>query len=209
MATVPVQTSSYNLEETVSVISSFYDFLFRMHAGEQVESLEYPPPGGWPTITYEDFRKMGYNDTTIALMRQLPYFSNPEYGCCIMENTWPYDWASHRLQVDFDKMDAIETNNGHFFCLTRCEEYGYNVYCDTNRGAIVWTKQDGNFPATALWGDLDDDDDDDEDLDLSDWQNFEWKGVRVFRIKTFFDINAKIPKVESSRPPYDILPSQW
>ncbi|KAH8893960.1 hypothetical protein GQ53DRAFT_745365 [Thozetella sp. PMI_491] len=190
MAIVPVQPSSYNLEETVSIISSFYNFLVRMHAGESIEWVEYPPPGGWPTIPYEEYRKMGYNDTVIALIRQLPYFGNAESGCEIMEHTWLHNWKSelHSWDHELEKREAPDAPGSPLICLTKCEEYGFNVYCDTSRGAIVWTKEDGDFPDTALFGDLVYNDYHDEGQDLSQWFNAQWRDVRVFRIKTFFDM---------------------
>jgi hypothetical protein len=105
------ENTMYSLETTVVCIKDFYDFIVRMHAEVDACELEQLPPGGWPQITHDGFRKLGFNDTVIDLLRHPLYFGP---GQCerpdIMHETWPINWAdlemiNHLANLDPDTIE--------------------------------------------------------------------------------------------------------
>ncbi|PGH18800.1 hypothetical protein AJ79_00213 [Helicocarpus griseus UAMH5409] len=65
-------TTSYSQETTVQAISSFYKFLTNLYLKPSV--VQWPPPGGWSTITAESLKPLGKSEIVINLLRPLPYF---------------------------------------------------------------------------------------------------------------------------------------
>jgi hypothetical protein len=69
---------SYSESAAVTAISDFYKFLTKMYLDE--ETVEWPPEGGWPTLTENAFGSMEKSDQVISLLRQLPYMQDDSDG---------------------------------------------------------------------------------------------------------------------------------
>jgi hypothetical protein len=69
---------SYSESASVTAIRDFFEFLTKMYLDE--ETVEWPPEGGWPTITRNAFGSMDKSDRVISLLRQLPYMQDDSDG---------------------------------------------------------------------------------------------------------------------------------
>lgn len=69
---------SYSETATVTAINDFYRFLTNMYLDE--ETVEWPPEGGWPTLTKKAFGSMEKSERVISLLRQLPYMQDASDG---------------------------------------------------------------------------------------------------------------------------------
>lgn len=67
--------SVYNLQETIDVVTSFYQFLQKLPFLEPSD-IFYPPPEGWPHITQESFACLNKTYDVIELLRHLPYIDS-------------------------------------------------------------------------------------------------------------------------------------
>lgn len=65
---------SYSENAAVTAICNFYKFLTKMYLDE--ETVEWPPEGGWSTLTKDAFGSMDKSDRVISLLRQIPYMQD-------------------------------------------------------------------------------------------------------------------------------------
>jgi hypothetical protein len=65
---------SYSESAAVTAISDFYKFLTKMYLDE--ETVEWPPEGGWPTLTKNAFGSMEKSARVVSLLRQIPYIQD-------------------------------------------------------------------------------------------------------------------------------------
>ena len=89
---------SYNREEVIATLTDFYEFLSKLPWLESGDIL-YPPKGGWPNITKENFAFLGKNEEVIALLRYLPYIKMDGKGQYVVAyNTFPCDYRRDYFQ---------------------------------------------------------------------------------------------------------------
>ncbi|KAH7379439.1 hypothetical protein DE146DRAFT_626308 [Phaeosphaeria sp. MPI-PUGE-AT-0046c] len=69
---------SYSEGAAVTAMGDFFRFLTKMYLDE--ETVEWPPEGGWPTMTTDGFRSLGKTNRVISLLRRLPYTQNNSDG---------------------------------------------------------------------------------------------------------------------------------
>ncbi|OSS48916.1 hypothetical protein B5807_07075 [Epicoccum nigrum] len=69
---------SYSESAAITAIHDFYKFLTKMYLDEAI--VEWPPEGGWPTITRHALGSMDKTDCVISLLRQLPYMKDESDG---------------------------------------------------------------------------------------------------------------------------------
>jgi hypothetical protein len=67
---------SYSREATIAAIRDYYAFLVALYLPES--AIKEPPPEGWPSITADRMRVAGKTDEVVALLRHVPYISEPE-----------------------------------------------------------------------------------------------------------------------------------
>lgn len=69
---------SYSESASVTAISDFFNFLTKMYLDEG--TVEWPPEGGWPTMTANAMGSMEKSDRVVSLLRQLPYMHDKSDG---------------------------------------------------------------------------------------------------------------------------------
>jgi hypothetical protein len=62
---------SYSESVSLAAIGDFFTFLTKMYLDEA--TVEWPPEGGWPTVTASAFGSLEKSERVISLLRQLPY----------------------------------------------------------------------------------------------------------------------------------------
>lgn len=144
---------SYSHEEAVRAFRDFYNFITIMYVDES--SVEWPPEGGWPSITPERYAGLGKTDEVISLLRELPYFTReagstePIPGC-----TWA-NWVnvgertikSQDFRGKLAGSEGIGSNGErgaggvippHAVAITMGDRENDNIFVDTKRGVIFW-----------------------------------------------------------------------
>jgi hypothetical protein len=97
---------SYNREEIIATLTDFYEFLSKLPWLESRDIL-YPPEGGWPNITKENFAFLGKNEEVIALLRHLPYIRMDGKDQYVLAySTFPCDYRR-----DYFQSPAFEKDN--------------------------------------------------------------------------------------------------
>jgi hypothetical protein len=66
------EQQKYNRNEVIATITTFYQLLAKLPCIELADIL-YPPAGGWPNITKENFACLDRNEKVIELLKRLPY----------------------------------------------------------------------------------------------------------------------------------------
>lgn len=185
------ESSGYSQDATVAAITSFYEIVKLAHA-DTYNELVYPPPGGWPDITHELFRKTGRNSTVIELLRHLPYFTD-DAAPCIMEQTNTINYIDHNYLNNLRSVPEKESSDNenssgdeigpHMVHLTTCRRDGYYIVLDTKRGAAIWWSRNLDWPGDMQWGDLPctNKDHDQKAPDA-------WKCMPTYKIETFFNM---------------------
>ncbi|KAF4821173.1 hypothetical protein CGCTS75_v011157 [Colletotrichum tropicale] len=183
------QSSEYSHDATVKAITSFYEFMKRMH-GEEEAVLKYPPPTGWPQITHESFAGLDKTKEVIELLRHIPYFVIEP---CILESTRPRCFIDSQFCEEIKKWPALEPPElddeegrlpGYIISLAsaREEQVGWTVLLDTKRGVVILWKNDGNLPNWTRTSDADP-----YDVDADQYGPQGWKCMPTYRIETFFE----------------------
>ncbi|EQB51903.1 hypothetical protein CGLO_08515 [Colletotrichum gloeosporioides Cg-14] len=183
------QSSEYSHEATVKAITSFYEFMKRMHSEEAV-LLQYPPPTGWPQITHESFAGLDKTKAVIELLRHIPYFVIEP---CILESTRPICYIDRQYCEEIKRWPALEPPEldneegrlpGYIIGLAsaREEQVGYTLLLDTKRGVVILWKNDGNLPRWTQTSDADP-----YDVDADPYGPQGWKCMPTYRIETFFE----------------------
>lgn len=192
LALLDLNSPEYSHDVAVRAITSFYEFVDRMHPRE-LASIEYPPPTGWPEITHETFVLLPA--AVIQLLRHIPYLR----GCpCIMADTEPIDYTDQQvgphhehyassLEQDEDDYENDPNNDVPaqiVILASGVYRYGYDILLDTQRGVIYWVVKDGDHMPI--------------DLPPGDAKCFEqdgvehpwgsWKTMPTYRIATFFEM---------------------
>jgi hypothetical protein len=95
--------TAYSRETIVAAITSYYEFLQRIHSDYNAIEIKYPPTGGWPEITPEPFNM--YSESAVDLLRHLPYFDSE--GLCIVQKTEAVDYTLDiRIRFLAKELDA-------------------------------------------------------------------------------------------------------
>ncbi|CAI0650792.1 unnamed protein product [Colletotrichum noveboracense] len=124
--------------------------------------MEYPPPTGWPQITYESFAGLGKMKEVIDLLRHIPYFV---IDSCILKSTRPRDYIDSQFCEEIKKWPALEP-----------------AELDNEEGRLPGYINDGDLPGWAWdWGA------DMYDVDADQYGPERWKCMPTYRIETFFE----------------------
>ncbi len=83
----------YSRDEFISEITSFYQFLVKLHLPSS--AIKYPPPGGWPDITPQYLAFLKKNDTVIDLIQHIPFVLRDD-------NNEPYQIYEKTCAVDYN-----------------------------------------------------------------------------------------------------------
>lgn len=165
-----------------------------MHSDE-AGGADYPPPTGWPNITYETYASTGRTKAVIDLIRHLPQFTDPP---CILPDTIPSRYMNEPAEFNLaanleseQQLDASTDEGGsrlpsHIFQLAESgNRYGFNLFIDTNYGAVYWYSQDGSSLNEFPLGDAKCYD---ESKEVDDTSPDMWMVNSAYKIDTFFAI---------------------
>lgn len=194
----------YSHDKTVAAITSFFQFVQRMHDEYLDRELEYPPPEGWPQLTPEILGGLGYSPAVIDLLRHIPYFMGertgpPEILDSTQLITWAHpdaiptelseEWVVKNRLARLSREDEDVTLNSrppaYVVQLAEGGRYGYDVHLDTHRAAIVCYKTNDTWPNYFPSGDLEQYTDDDQSWEF---QEAPWYAGEVYGIETFFEL---------------------
>lgn len=184
----------YSHDIAVKEITSFYEFISRMHPEDTV-CLSYPPSTGSAHITHETFAPR--SAAVIELLRHLPYIAD---GTSIMSHTQAHDYSDENLYgnistqaedypdfyITTDDSDDEDRLPYHIVPLAHAENsYGYEILLDTERGVNIWCVKDGDF--------LPRDDPSGNGIPPGDANSpgtgvHWWQKMPQYKIKTFFEI---------------------
>lgn len=100
----------YNHDEVIASVTEFYDFL-ATHLHFSPADFKNPPPTGWPQITPPRIERQRKSDTSIDLLRHLPYLPGGTG-----EHKWIYlqtvcaDYTDKKVEqgVELDLEEIIE-----------------------------------------------------------------------------------------------------
>jgi len=150
------ETPHYDREEVIATITDFYQFLSKLPWVEPDDIL-YPPEGGWPNITKENFNFLGKNDEVITLLKQLPYVrmdGEDEYQ--VAPETFPCDYRRNYFKSpSFGKgnmpYEVPPTEKGFEFppwviSLTNGKKHGDWLLLDTTDGTAIRYQLPGGWP---------------------------------------------------------------
>jgi hypothetical protein len=143
---------SYSESVMVAAISDFFKFLTKMYLDEA--SVEWPPEGGWPTITVGAFGSLEKSDRVISLLRQLPYLRDlglpewerptgvPQANFCNWKdyakvNDSDDPWKEHGLGI-ITEGAVHEATTPFIIGLMEGGRDSPLVILDTNYGIIYW-----------------------------------------------------------------------
>jgi hypothetical protein len=129
----------YSRDEVVSALTSYYEFLVKLHLPPNV--LKYPPPEGWPI--FEGYLDPPKDETVLDLLRHIPYIAGggPEY--LIYEHTICVDYTSFRGKGPHDPdplRDEQTTLPSHVASIAMVPGKGRNGYwffLDTKCGTVT------------------------------------------------------------------------
>lgn len=92
------ELSTYDREAIIAVVADFYQFLAKLPYIESADIL-YPPEGGWPNITQENFACLGKNEEVIELLKLLPYIRmDGSHEYLVAPETSPCDYRRDYFQ---------------------------------------------------------------------------------------------------------------
>ena len=161
---------TYSRDEVVSTITSFYEWLAKLHL--PASAIKYPPPGGWPYITPKYLAFMNKTDTVVDLLRHIPYIERDSEWepYQIYEKTSVMDYTGEYFRKfsvacknphSADPMDVVTALPPHVATIANTSEGrdGYYFFLDTERGTMTMCDfQDGPDPTelsqvrvTCLW----------------------------------------------------------
>lgn len=139
----------YDPDSIVATITEHYQALSQLPFIDESDIL-YPPSGGWPNITEENFAPLGKTPEVIALLKRLPYLRNKnnegkEY--IIAFHTFVIDYSNPPYQVPLDEDTADGYSPDYYYGddeklppwvipLTRAEDNVWGVWLllDTTDG---------------------------------------------------------------------------
>lgn len=127
--------STYSRDETVAVITDYYNKLTRLPYVEP-DAVRSAPEGGWTSINIEELRKRGKNDEVIELLRHLPYLETSNMG-----DRWSIIDGSECMQYhkgDYDdrwEMEPIAALPGHIIQISTMTDRNCScLLMDTHTG---------------------------------------------------------------------------
>lgn len=99
-------------DKVIAAVTDYYEWLLRLHL--RPDNLRRPPPGGWPEISPERFKKMGKTDTAIDLLKHLFYVEIDDNVVPLL--VWSFssccDYSARKLQQDVTKRGGDGTYAG-------------------------------------------------------------------------------------------------
>ena len=134
---------AYNRDETVAAITSFYEFLTKVHLDES--DILRPPPGenGWSHLTDDRLSMLGKNHVVNDLIRHLPYIKS-DSDVAIYYKTSGLDFAGQfptsRNPAGFESQSRMGLCTVPPHVLTLAESRGRDGYyfmLDTERGTVT------------------------------------------------------------------------
>ena len=145
----------YSKDEVLREITSFYDFLTKLHVPSS--AVRFPPPEGWPSIDAQSYAFLRKNDTAIDLLRHLPYIDREDSdGYEVYELTAMVDYEGTQMRSDMriaeehgqePDMSLIEPASDEGMTAVppyvislaseTCGADGYWFLLDTNRGTMT------------------------------------------------------------------------
>jgi hypothetical protein len=128
-------------DETVEIVTSFYNFLTTLPYLPP-STIQTPPAGGWPESDRQYLRKLGKSDTVRDLLTYLPYIDTRDWH--IGYDTQPIHYTGQHVKLSFDHGFSLERAllspqhekiPEHVVALTYGEKYGSWLLFDTENGA--------------------------------------------------------------------------
>ncbi|KAH7379440.1 hypothetical protein DE146DRAFT_672950 [Phaeosphaeria sp. MPI-PUGE-AT-0046c] len=65
---------SYSESASIAAVADFFKFLTKLYLDEEL--VEWPPEGGWPSITTDTFASLNKSESVVSFLRQLPYMQD-------------------------------------------------------------------------------------------------------------------------------------
>lgn len=126
----------YDRDQTVAIITSFYQF-FATLPSISPSDIAYPPPGGWPDITPETHAALQKNDDVIDLYKHLPYLNKrPEISYLTYASDWRLQNIESKIQSEAVEESAVGPLPDYVAILTDGNKYGSYLLLDTQNGRL-------------------------------------------------------------------------
>jgi len=144
------QSTVYPRDEFISELTSFYEFLVKLHLPSS--AIKYPPPGGWPDITPQYLAFLKKNETVIDLIQHMPFIRRDDefdpYQIYEKTSAVDYNGQDFKKQITVvskpspdiaDPMEEATSVPSHVVTLAQTSggRDGYYILLDTERGTIT------------------------------------------------------------------------
>lgn len=158
-ASLDLDPPEYSHDIAVRAITSFYGFISCMHP-EDVGSIDYPPPTGWPQIT----RKICSKSTPAAVVDLLQHIPHLGDTPCFMNETVPINFLDWAIRAGLSS--AVEPVDSEVDDLSKEDERADHTESDTHiTGGTNVEEEVNNAEDERDEGGSDSNDSDDSDSD--------------------------------------------
>lgn len=145
---------AYDPEAIKTALSTYYKALSKLPYIEESDVI-YPPEGGWSNITASNFEPLGKDESTIQLLKHLPYLRNPgkEKGYAISFGTFAIDYSTAPFTEPLDVKEAENLSPDLYWQEEKIKSWVVPLTVSEDNVWGTWwllDTTDGDFPLKAL-----------------------------------------------------------
>ncbi|KAH8728895.1 hypothetical protein GQ44DRAFT_737117 [Phaeosphaeriaceae sp. PMI808] len=118
----------YSEAACATIFSNYFKFFTKVYLDDT--AVEWPPEGGWPTITTDAFGSLEKSDTVIPLLRHLPYIQ--------IADPRPLPGPYFATRKDSQGSHVFNDVNPHIIGLIEGGRSSPFMLLDTQHGVVYW-----------------------------------------------------------------------